>query len=308
LKILAVDDNPSIRKMITTFFKLEGDDYEVETAENGAVALSKYETFKPDIVIMDISMPVMDGIEALTQLRKKDPNAAVIMATASGSSSSIEECMKKGARGHVEKPFSPEELLATIKNVLKTGTDYDKFTTMFSRIANKMESSLRKMTEIPLTLTLRDIVEVAGKEYEKAITYSGKDMSQVKRSAEYDEHKVEIPENSVGITSEVEGQRSGIIVASINKQKLRDVLTGQENAAELEDEDSAFMELFNILNNNQLSEFANYTEQNLKLTAPRYFDKEKDSKVSDKQFIHVIYEIKWNENKIPLDVFTALSA
>jgi len=72
LKILAVDDNPSIRKMITTFFKLEDGDYEVETAENGAVALSKYETFKPDIVIMDISMPVMDGIEALTQLRKKD--------------------------------------------------------------------------------------------------------------------------------------------------------------------------------------------------------------------------------------------
>jgi len=308
LKILAVDDNPSIRKMITTFFKLEDGDYEVETAENGAVALSKYETFKPDIVIMDISMPVMDGIEALTQLRKKDPNAAVIMATASGSSSSIEECMKKGARGHVEKPFSPEELLATIKNVLKTGTDYDKFTTLFSRIANKMESSLRKMTEISLTLTLGDIVEVAGKEYEKAITYSGKDTSQVKRAGEYEERKIEIPEDSVGITSEVEGQRSGIIVASINKQKLRDVLTGQENAAELEDEDSAFMELFNILNNNQLTEFANYTEQNLKLTAPRYFDKEKDSKVSDKQFVHVIYEIKWNENKIPLDVFSALSA
>jgi len=68
------------------------------------------------------------------------------------------------------------------------------------------------------------------------------------------------------------------------------------------------MELFNILNNNQLTEFANYTEQNLRLTAPRYFDKEKDSKVSDKQFVHVIYEIKWNDNKISLDVFTALSA
>jgi len=307
MKVLIVDDNPSIRNMITTFMALE-DGIETETAENGAIALSKYETFKPDVVILDISMPVMDGIEALTQLRKKDPNAAVIMATASGSAANIEECMKKGARAHVEKPFSPDELLATIKNVLKTGTDYDKFTTLFSRIANKMESSLRKMTEVPLTLTLGDIVEVAGKEYEKAVTYSGKDMSQVKRAGDYNERTIEIPDDSVGITAQVEGQRNGIIVASINKQKLRDIVTGQENAAPIEDEDSAFMELFNILNNNQLTEFANYTEQNLRLTAPRYFDKEKDSKVSDKQFVHVIYEIKWNDNKIPLDIFTALSA
>jgi len=284
------------------------DGIETDTAENGAIALSKYETFKPDVVILDISMPVMDGIEALTQLRKKDPNAAIIMATASGSAANIEECMKKGARAHVEKPFSPDELLATIKNVLKTGTDYDKFTTLFSRIANKMESSLRKMTEVPLTVTLGDIVEVAGKEYEKAITYSGKDMSQVKRAGDYNERTIEIPDDSVGITAQVEGQRNGIIVASINKQKLRDIVTGQENAAPIEDEEAAFMELFNILNNNQLTEFANYTEQNLRLTAPRYFDKEKDSKVSDKQFVHVIYEIKWNDNKIPLDVFTALSA
>jgi len=307
MKVLIVDDNPSIRKMVTTFFKLESG-IETETAENGAIALSKYETFKPDIVILDISMPVMDGIEALTQLRKKDPNVAVIMATASGSAANIEECMKKGARAHVEKPFSPDELLATIKNVLKTGTDYDKFTTLFSRIANKMESSLRKMTEVPLTVTLGDIVEVAGKEYEKAITYSGKDMSQVKRAGDYNERTIEIPDDSVGITAEVEGQRNGIIVASINKQKLRDIVTGQENAAPIEDEEAAFMELFNILNNNQLTEFANYTEQNLRLTAPHYFDKEKDSKVSDKQFVHVIYEIKWNDNKIPLDIFTALSA
>jgi len=307
MKVLVVDDNESIRKMVTKTLKIKGN-YEVETAENGLIALLKYETFKPDVVLLDISMPVMDGIEALTQLRKKDPNAAVIMATATGSLASIKECMKRGARGHVEKPFSPEELLATIKNVLKSGTDYDKFTTLFSRIANKMEASLCKMTEIPLTVTLGDIVEVAGKEYEKAVTYSGKDMSQVKRSKEYEERKIEIPDDSVGITSEVEGQQNGIIVTSINKQKLRDVLTGQENTAKLEDEDSAFMALFNILNNNQLTEFANYTEQNLRLKPPRYFDKEKDSKVSDKNFIHVIYEIKWNDNKIPLDVFTALNA
>jgi len=307
LKILAVDDNPSIRKMITTFFKLEGDDYEVETAENGAIALSKYETFKPDIVILDIAMPVMNGIETITQLRKIDPNAAVIMATASGSSANVEECMKRGARGHVEKPFSPEELLSTIKNVLKSGSDYDRFTMLFSRTANKMEASLRKMTDVPLTVTLKEIVQVAGKVYERAVTYSGKDLSGTIRTKEIDDKTIKIPEDSVGITTEVEGQRSGVLVSSINKQKLRDIVTGQENAAPIEDEDSVFIELFNILNNNQITEFANYTEQNLQLTAPRYFDKEKDSNVLDKQFVHVIYEIKLNDNKIPLDVFTALS-
>ena len=307
MKVLIVDDNPSIRKMITTFFALE-DGIETETAENGAIALSKYDEFKPDIVVLDISMPVMDGIETITQLRKKDPNAAVIMATASGSSANIEECMKRGARGHVEKPFSPDELLSTIRNILKGGTDYDKFTMLFSRTANKMEGSLRKMTDVPLTVTLKEIAQVAGKEYEKAVTYSGKDMSQTKRAAENVDRTIEIPEDSVGITTEITGQRSGVLVASINKQKLRDIVTGQENAAPIEDEDSAFTELFNILNNNQLTELANYTEQNLRLTAPRFFDKEKDSKVSDKQFFHIIYEIIFNETKIPLDIFTALDA
>jgi len=307
MKVLVVDDNPSIRKMITTFMALE-DGIETETAENGAIALSKYDEFKPDIVVLDISMPVMDGIETITHLRKKDPNAAIIMATASGSSASIEECMKRGARGHVEKPFSPDELLAAIRNILKGGTDYDKFTMLFSRTANKMEGSLRKMTDVPLTVTLKEIAEVAGKEYEKAVTYSGKDMSQTKRAAENVDRTIEIPEDSVGITTEITGQRSGVLVSSINKQKLRDIVTGQENAAPIEDEDAAFMELFNILNNNQMTELANHTEQNLRLSAPRYFDKEKDSKVSDKQFMHIIYEIIVNETKIPLDIFVALDA
>jgi len=315
MKILIVDDNESIRNMVIKTLKLKGD-YEVETAENGEDALEKYEKFGPDVVLLDIAMPVMDGIETLTQLRKKDPNAVVIMATASGSSRNIEECMKKGARAHIEKPFTPEELISTIKNVQETGKDYDKFTNLFSRTANKMEASLRKMTDVPLSLTLKEIIQVPGKEYEKIIDYYATDTSQIKKTKESEVHRIEIPEGSIGITTEIEGQINGIIVTSINRQKLRDVLTGQENASELENEETVFMELFNIINNNQLTELANYTERDMKLIHPRFFDKEKDSIVSGKQFVHVIYEItmidtyittKEKQNKIPFDIFCTLS-
>ncbi len=115
MKVLAVDDSPLARDMITKTLKVQGDSYKVETAENGKIAVEKYGKFKPDLVILDITMPEMDGVEALTRIMQMDNNATVIMVTATGTSDVIAECMRKGARGQIEKPFSPSELVATIK-------------------------------------------------------------------------------------------------------------------------------------------------------------------------------------------------
>ena len=65
--------------MATKFFMLQEGTYETEIANNGAEAIAKYQTFKPDVVILDIAMPIMDGIETLTKLRAMDETASVIM-------------------------------------------------------------------------------------------------------------------------------------------------------------------------------------------------------------------------------------
>jgi len=97
MKILLVDDNTSITKMASKFFKMQGDNYEVEIANNGAEAVAKYSTFQPNVVILDLAMPVMDGEETLTRIISMDKTATIIIATASGSQDKIDECLKKGS-------------------------------------------------------------------------------------------------------------------------------------------------------------------------------------------------------------------
>ncbi|GFN40360.1 MAG: putative response regulatory domain-containing protein [Marine Group I thaumarchaeote] len=283
MKILVVDDNLSIRSMISKFFKMEGDSYEVETAENGLIALEKYAQFKPDVVILDIAMPVMDGIETLTKLRKINSDAAVIVASASGATDRVSECLKKGARGYIEKPFSPEELLATIKNLTKPDMDYDQIVSLFSRIASKMQGSLRKMVDDSVSLTLR-----------------GVDVAKLERI-------IDITPESVGVTTKVEGQRWGKIVAVMKKQQLRTILLVESHASELKDENASFLEFFHIINNNLLTEFANYTQQKLKILPPQFFDKENDRKVTTREFIQILFDIKWKEEEIPLKIYQCLT-
>lgn len=282
MKVLAVDDSPLARDMITKTLKVQGDSYQVETAENGKIAVEKYGKFKPDLVILDITMPEMDGVEALTRIMQMDNNATVIMVTATGTSDVIAECMRKGARGQIEKPFSPSELVATIKKLTKSDVDYDRLATLYSRVASKMEKSLRKILDDSATLTLSKID--AGRE----------------RS------KIEIPKDSVGITTLVEGNREGIIVSVINKEQLCTILHLTHNDTSELDEENAFLEFFNIMNNNFLTEFLNYTHQNMRLLPPRYF-KDEDNSVYAKEFAIILYDITWKDAKIPMKIHQFLA-
>jgi len=157
LKILLVDDNPNIVKMTSKFFRLKEGDYETDTASNGVEAIAKYPIFKPDFVILDISMPVMDGIETLTKLLEMDNSASIIMASAAGSSDKIDECRKKGAKGFVEKPFAPEELLTIINNLIKSGPTGKDRVTIFTLAGKRIEGSLRKMIEYTVSVELTNV-------------------------------------------------------------------------------------------------------------------------------------------------------
>jgi two-component system alkaline phosphatase synthesis response regulator PhoP len=115
-KILVIDDEPSIINLITAYLKPEG--YEVFTAADGATGLKAARAFKPDLIVLDLMLPGMDGIELLSQLRRES-NVYVILLTAKTEETDKIVGLSVGADDYVTKPFSPRELVARIKSALR---------------------------------------------------------------------------------------------------------------------------------------------------------------------------------------------
>lgn len=111
-----VDDADFMRMRLSRLLGENG--YEILEAENGSVAVRKYQEFKPDVVLMDITMPIMDGLTAVKEIKKLDPTARIIMCTALGQQTMVIEAIKAGARDFIVKPFQPEKVLNAVKKVL----------------------------------------------------------------------------------------------------------------------------------------------------------------------------------------------
>ena len=90
----------------------------VGEAENGAKAVEKYAELKPDLVLMDITMPEMDGIEALKKIKAADANASIIMCSAMGQQAMVIEAIQSGAKDFIVKPFQAERVLEAVKKVV----------------------------------------------------------------------------------------------------------------------------------------------------------------------------------------------
>jgi two-component system chemotaxis response regulator CheY len=115
-KILIVDDAEFLRVRISKM--LVGEGFEVVEAENGAKAVATYASVKPDLVLMDVTMPEMDGLTALKHIRAGDPKARVIMLTALGQESVVLEAIKSGARDFIVKPFERDRVMSAINKLL----------------------------------------------------------------------------------------------------------------------------------------------------------------------------------------------
>ncbi len=115
-KILIVDDAEFLRLRISKM--LVGDGFEVFEAENGLKAIETYQANSPDLVLMDVTMPDMDGLTALKQIKKLDAKAKVIMLTALGQESVVLEAIKSGARDFVVKPFERDRVMNAIRKIL----------------------------------------------------------------------------------------------------------------------------------------------------------------------------------------------
>ena len=117
-KILIADDKSRVVELVKA--TLEGEDYQVIDASDGREALEKIDKQKPDLVLLDIIMPKMDGFEVLRDLKgdPKTKDIAVIMLTAKGQKLDKHKGRRLGAQGYIVKPFSPSSLLKKIKEIL----------------------------------------------------------------------------------------------------------------------------------------------------------------------------------------------
>lgn len=116
-KILIVDDAAFMRMMVKDNLKKAGYTDFVE-AGDGEDAINKYTENRPDLVLLDITMPIKDGIQALQSIKQINPQAKVIMCSAMGQEGMVVEAIKLGALDFIVKPFKPERLIQTVKNVL----------------------------------------------------------------------------------------------------------------------------------------------------------------------------------------------
>ena len=115
-RILIVDDAAFMRMRCSKLLSEKG--YEVVEAINGAEALEKYKERKPDAVLLDITMPKMDGIITLQEIIKIDPHARVAMVTAMGQRTMVMNALKAGARDFVVKPFDGPRVLDTVQKLI----------------------------------------------------------------------------------------------------------------------------------------------------------------------------------------------
>lgn len=116
-KILVVDDAGFMRKMVQTHLTKAGYTDFIE-GEDGARAVELYKENKPDLVIMDITMPNMNGIDALREIKTFDPDAKVVMCSAMGQEAMVMDAIKLGALDFIVKPFKADRIVQTVNKIL----------------------------------------------------------------------------------------------------------------------------------------------------------------------------------------------
>lgn len=115
-KVLIVDDANFMRTSLKMMLERNGYDV-IGEAENGLVAFNKYKEMKPDIVTMDITMPVCDGIKAVKMIKEFDPDAKIVMISSMGQECFVKEAVVAGAKGFIVKPFKEDYVVKAIEKL-----------------------------------------------------------------------------------------------------------------------------------------------------------------------------------------------
>jgi DNA-binding NtrC family response regulator len=153
-KILIVDDDPQIRSLLAERLKFH--QYRVLTAEDGEEGLDKFRKEGADVVLLDLMMPRLDGIETLNRMKKEEPEALVIMLTAFGTIEKAVEAIKRGACDFIPKPCEPEHILLTIQKALERKNLFQEKEYLKEEIDSQYDMVWGESSEIQ---KIRDIIQ-----------------------------------------------------------------------------------------------------------------------------------------------------
>lgn len=299
MKILVVDDSISITNLIRDILSPDG--FEVQIASNGAEALDKYAKFRPDLVTLDISMPIMDGYETLTRILKLDKNAKIIMLSVAEHWSLIERCFARGAIGYLPKPFTSDELLSTIKNPYIY--DDKNAITFLTITSNRITNALQKILGQDTSLCLLK-VELISQENSPYHLSPSSNFSQIRVVQKIIEPlQMQIPQNSIGYVMEFVGQQNGTISAFVKNEDMIHLshISSDYFSLPVNEADKS-IEFFNIILTKFFSSMIEMSHHILNKEMIRAYDKTIDMYPSSSQAIKAIFEIRTKILKIPIEI------
>ncbi len=163
-KILLVDDDPDNLKIVKRLLEKEG--YSVESATSGKDGLSLLDSYRPDLVLLDVNMPGMDGLETIQLLKRKENAAAVVFVTANTATEDVIRGLDAGALDYISKPFSGLELLARVRAQLRVKKLQDDL-----REANRKLQGLVEIDDLTGLYNMRSVYEKMDQEIERARRY-----------------------------------------------------------------------------------------------------------------------------------------
>jgi two-component system chemotaxis response regulator CheY len=293
MKILVVDDSTSTLNFTKKLLTSSG--YEVDTAGNGAAALDKYATLRPDLVLLDITMPLMDGKETLRRILELDKNATVIMTTAIDDGEIIQGYLARGAVGYIVKPFGFDELITTIQNAMNSSKNKST-TTFFSLVRNRIESDIRKMTDPVASIVLKE-AEVINQERSPQ-TFTKVEqirvIPQIKQNLEFDNIQ-----DYRGYVTEFNGSRNGEIITLVKLSDLdticlnleRTLLIKVDQLVDFHDD----IEFFNIINQKVITVLSNSLRLSFSREPIRTYDEAKDKTSNWNDVVKATFELKLNK-------------
>lgn len=296
MKVLVVDDSKSVQDLIRDILTANND--EVETADNGAQALDLYEKFRPDIVTLDMIMPIMDGYETLKRILVHDKDAKIIMLTASEQHEVLERCLERGAIGYIVKPFTEISLTAGINNALNAGSDKN-VAVLFSLASNKIEDTVRKMVGYDTSVVMSNIT-VIRQQVSPQIVSSSFDVGKIRVVSQItDELKIESSRGTVGYVTKISGQQQGMLASFIQEKDLARLLSiyGVDDQRISADQP---IEFFHIINSKILSDLATATHLVLSFEPTRLYTSD-DHTPPARMVTKAILEIVYKQQKIPIE-------
>ena len=293
MKILVVDDSISTLNFTKKLLIASG--YDVDTAGNGAAALDKYATLRPDLVLLDITMPLMDGKETLRRILELDKNATVIMTTAIDDGEIIQGYLTRGAVGYIVKPFEIDELTTTIQNAMKPSKNKST-TTFFSLVRNRIESDIRKMVDPAASIVLKEI-EVINQERSPQTFTSVEQIKvipQIKQNLEFDNIQY-----YRGYVTAFNGSRNGEVITLVKPDDLNTIRMNLEKTLLIKINQSVdfndVVEFFNIINQKVITVLSNALHLSFSREPIRMYDESKDKTSNWNDVIKATFEIKLNK-------------